>query len=147
VHSVLNLMQYGERDFFPHADHNPLPCFPSQLALDPPAPLLPMPLESSDTRILNLSRNCRLKRHQAESKISAGVAIWVERGLSIRELTIAEVIAYRIERANDAETHPGGLAPSEVFGLVWQPPITNQRHYTETRNLLRQAREFAQLQT
>ena len=67
-----------------------------------------------DSRIINITRNCRLKLHQAEARLSAGLAEWVITGESIRELTIAEVLA---RRAQSAESTDAPFPASEIPGI------------------------------
>lgn len=100
-----------------------------------------MPFESLDTRILNLTRNCRLKRHQAEARVAAGVAGWVVKGESIRELSLREIMDLRAQRGT--ETIDPSLAASELPGLVWQPPTSQRGNTRRNSELIRAAYEFA----
>lgn len=109
----------------------------TQLAVCQP-PYYQKLLMSSDTRILNLSRNTRLKLHQAESRIKAGVMIWVEIGVSVRESTIAEVMQARMHQRSLHD----GLSAVELPGLIWEPPISGKAKQRESWAILRETAEF-----
>ena len=69
-----------------------------------------------DPRILNLTRNFRLKRKQAERAIENCACAWVEFGVSVRDLTLAESIAARNKQASEREP----LANAEIPGITFQ---------------------------
>lgn len=77
---------------------------------------------AQDPRILNLTRNFRLKRKQAERAIENCACAWVEYGVSVRDLTLAEAIAARNKQATEREP----LASAEIPGLLFEPPTRAQ---------------------
>ena len=90
---------------------------------------------SNNHRILNVTRGFTLKHKQAVRAIENCACAWVEYGVSIRDLTIAEAIAARNEQARIAEPLP--LA--ELPGLM----VSNMPHYAEEIELSRAANKFA----
>ena len=86
---------------------------------------------SQDLRILNITKGFRLKPNQAYRAIEAGACAWVEVGVSIRNLTLAESIAFRNEQAKVREP----LAYAEIPGLTFSLGSNQQ--------LIRAAHEFA----
>lgn len=83
----------------------------------------PKPLESllaSSVRIENLTNGCRLKRKHAERAVDNCAAAWVEYGVSIRNLTLAESIAARNIQARIREPLPY----AEIHGLRFDPPAS-----------------------
>lgn len=92
-------------------------------------------------RILNLSRNCYVKRNQAVRLIYEDkIADWVEPGESLRELTLDEMFQ---RQANPVSCH---LPPTEASGCIFEPPPA-KRCRTERiarRVLLKETREFYQ---
>ena len=68
-------------------------------------------------RILNLTKNIRLKPAQALRAIENCACAWVVEGESIRDLTLAEAIAARHTQANEREPLP----LSEIHGLKYEP--------------------------
>lgn len=85
----------------------------------------------SQTRILNISRGFRLKPNQAYRAIENGACEWVELGISIRDLTLAESIDFRNKQAAVREP----LEYAEIPGIKYD----GKTDY----NLIRQAHEFA----
>ena len=90
---------------------------------------------SNNHRILNVSRGFTLKHGQAVKAIGNCACAWVEYGVSIRDLTIAEAITARNEQARIAEPLP--LA--ELPGLV----VRNLPHYSDELELATTANKFA----
>ena len=74
---------------------------------------------SSHRRIENLTNGFRLKPQHAERAILNCSAVWVEVGVSIRSLTLAESIAARNVQAAIREP----LAYAEIPGLTYEPSI------------------------
>lgn len=82
--------------------------------------------------ILNVTRGFYMKRSRAERAITEECACaWVEYGVSVRDLTLAESIKARNEQAALREP----LAYAELPGIVYSGP-TNYA-------LIRAAHEFA----
>lgn len=75
---------------------------------------------SPDTRILNLTRNIRLKPHQAEARIAANVSEWVESGKTIRDLSLSEIVALRAKQARHEALRE--LPDAEIPGLKFVGP-------------------------
>jgi hypothetical protein len=102
---------------------------------------------SPDTRVLNLTRNCRLKLHQAESRIAAGVAEWVRVGHSIRELSLSEVLVkrehQRIYGASDDHSDFNPVS-NEIRGIRWEPPTAEKFCQGDRYKLLRESYKFQQ---
>lgn len=94
---------------------------------------------ASHSKILNISKNCKIKRSQAIHRIAGGVAVWVEEGFSIRELTLPERLA---ARAQSAETERFGNMLNELPGLKWEPPTAERYSFRLRYPILRQAQEF-----
>lgn len=91
-----------------------------------------------DPRILNLSRGFRLKRNQALKAIEQCACEWVEVGVSVRDLTLAESITKRNEQAKIREP----LAEAEIPGLLYQPTECNVASNRESRRLSYEASKF-----
>jgi hypothetical protein len=75
---------------------------------------------AQDPRVLNITRGFRLKRSQVYRAIENGAVAWVEVGVSVRDLTLAESIAARNEQARLREP----LEFAEVHGLRFDPPVS-----------------------
>lgn len=88
---------------------------------------------AQDPRVLNITRGFRLKRSQAYRAIENGACAWVDVGVSLRDLTLAESIAYRNEQARMREP----LEWAEIPGLVFEGPLPVRN------DLIRAAHEFA----
>lgn len=77
-------------------------------------------------RVLNITSGWKLKQNQAVRAVESCSAAWVEEGVSIRNLTLAESIAKRNEQAKlrdpepDNQREPGSFA--EIRGIVFRPP-------------------------
>lgn len=87
---------------------------------------------ASHFRVVNLSNGFRLKPAHALRAIEQCSAEWVEQGVSIRNLSLAESICKRNEMAKNSEPLPY----SEVAGITFKGPLPNDF------NLIRQAHEF-----
>jgi hypothetical protein len=93
---------------------------------------------ASNARILNVTNGFRFKRTHAERAIDACSAVWVEYGVSIRNLTLAESIAARNDQARRREPLP--LA--EIHGLKFDPPISGIVATGREGKLLWEAHDF-----
>lgn len=93
---------------------------------------------TKNKRIFNISRGYSLKRGAAERAISECSAAWVEEGVSIRNLTLAESIAARNEQARVAEPLPF----AEIPGLRFEPTSSGAAATRRERLLTWQAHEF-----
>jgi hypothetical protein len=95
--------------------------------------------------ILNLSRSCHISRKQAESRIEARTAVWVIEGKSIRELSLAEILASRIETPADRNglcDTPCLTATNELPGLKWEPPAYDRYAILGRRPILLATAQF-----
>lgn len=68
-----------------------------------------------DPRILNITRGFRLKPSQAYRAIENCACEWVDIGVSVRDLTLAESIQARNVQAKDREP----LANAEIPGIMF----------------------------
>ena len=83
---------------------------------------------SQDTRILNISRQFRLKRNQAERAIAQCSCVWVEHGKTVRDCNLQEAIQLRALQ----EKEYVAIESSELPGITFKPPIGAQAaHYME----------------
>ncbi len=90
-------------------------------------------------RVSNLSRGYSLKMKQAERAVTECVATWVEYGVSIRDLTIAEAIAARNQQASLREP----LAYAEIPGLHFEPSEAMLKAHLNGMALAWEAQVFA----
>jgi hypothetical protein len=96
---------------------------------------------ASNSRVLNLTTSQHLKPSQAISRIDQCLSRWVHMGISICDLTLAEMVCARAEQSKLEEP----LEMPEVAGITWEPPIA-ERSYTFLNNrraLIAEARQFA----
>ena len=95
---------------------------------------------SKNTRVLNLTRGFRLRFNQAARAVEQCAAAWVEYGVSIRDVTLAEAIALR----NAQAARRVELAYAELPGLVYEPAIGGAEGYRVERRLAIEANQFAE---
>ena len=93
---------------------------------------------TKNRRVFNITRGYSLKRGAAERAIHECSAVWVEEGVSIRSLTLAESIAARNEQARRAEPLPF----AEIPGLRFEPTLSGTPATRRERLLTWQAHEF-----
>lgn len=89
---------------------------------------------AAHTRVLNVTRNFRMKFRQAEKAIENCACTWLDYGVTVRDLTLAESIKARNEQASRREP----LARAELPNLTFQHPGAAQE-----RQLAFQAQRFA----
>lgn len=94
---------------------------------------------SKNKRVFNLSTGACPKRRAAERAIENCAAAWVEFGVSIRNLTLAESIAARVEQARLREP----LVPAELPHLRYEPAMSGLAAHRSGMKLAWQANEFA----
>lgn len=94
---------------------------------------------ASHSRVFNLTSGCRIKRSQALGRIAHCLSEWVEPGVSIRNLTLAETVARRSAQARLEEPLP--LA--EIPGLIYRPSPTAEISTQHEQKLARIANQFA----
>lgn len=93
----------------------------------------------NNSRIYNVSRGFSLKHKQALRAIENCAATWVEFGVSIRDLTLAESIAARNAQAQAREP----LASVEIPGLRFEPSESGKSLTTKGFALIREANQLA----
>ena len=81
-------------------------------------PALTLPQMASNSKILNVTTNRYVKRNQALGRVAECISIWVEEGVSIRDLTLREMVAARSVQARMNEP----VAGIEIPGIIFQPP-------------------------
>lgn len=94
---------------------------------------------SSNERIQNITRGYSMRAKQALRGVENCAMAWVEYGVSVRDLTLAESIAARAAQAKDREPLP----LSEVFGIKVVPPMGAENAHRESRLLAFEASLFA----
>jgi hypothetical protein len=90
-------------------------------------------------RVCNITRNVRLKFSQALKAVESCACAWVEEGVSIRDLSLAEAIAARNKQAQLRQA----LALAEIPGLRFQPPAYAQESTRREYQLAAEANKFA----
>jgi hypothetical protein len=93
-----------------------------------------------DPRVINLSRGFRLRFNQARKAVENCACAWVEVGISVRDLTLAESISARVQQAKDREPLPY----SEVHGLRFDPPTGTAGAEWQSRLLAYEASLFVE---
>lgn len=93
---------------------------------------------TNNFRVLNLTRGFSMKHKQALRAIENCAAEWVEVGISIRDLSLAESVAKRNQQARAREP----VAPAEIPGLIFRPPVTALASAGARASLLRAANQF-----
>ena|SRR6185437_7794319 len=83
-------------------------------------------------KVLNISTNQRIKRSQARNRVEQCLSAWVEDGLSIRDLTLAERVAARSEQARLREP----LAVAELPGVKFEPSVSGLEAYRNGRRMV-----------
>jgi hypothetical protein len=94
---------------------------------------------NNNSRVFNVTRRFSLKHKQALRAVEQCACAWVEYGVSIRDLTVAESIAARNRQAQLREP----LAVAELPGLVFAPPVTAVIGAIERNRLTWAAVQFA----
>jgi hypothetical protein len=94
---------------------------------------------ASSKRVHNVTRGFDLKFRRAERAIEECSAAWVEYGVSIRDLTLAESIAARNVQARLREPLPY----AEIHGLRFDPPVSGISATRRERKLTWEAHKFA----
>jgi hypothetical protein len=97
---------------------------------------------ASNQRIFNESRRWFIKRSQAIGRVEHCVSAWVEFGVSIRDLSLAESNAKRSEQATMREP----LEWAECPGLIYRADERNQAQTRQGYELVKAANQFAEMQ-
>jgi len=93
-----------------------------------------------DPRVLNITRGFRLRFNQACKAVENCACAWVDVGVSVRDLTLAESIAARAQQVKDREPLPY----SEVPGLRFEAPSGAVAAYWQSRLLAYEASVFVE---
>ena len=93
---------------------------------------------ASNARILNLSNNRTVKRSQAIGRVEQCISVWVERNVSIRDLSNSERIQARSIQAREQLE----LEHAELPGITYQPAIGAQAAYAIERRMSYEANRF-----
>jgi hypothetical protein len=94
----------------------------------------------TNSRVFNVTRRFSLKHKQALRAVEECACAWVEYGVSIRDLTLAESIAARHRQAQLREP----LAVAELPTLRFEPPVTAVMGIVQRNRLMWAASRFAQ---
>lgn len=94
---------------------------------------------SGNSRVQNVSRGYSMKFRQAAKGVAACALAWIEYGVSVRDLSLAESIAARNEQSRLREPLP--LA--EIHGLTYEPQPKDRAAYRLEQALAWQASAFA----
>lgn len=90
-------------------------------------------------RIWHETYQCWWKPERAERAMENCAAMWLEEGVSIRNLTLAESIKARNEQARLREPLPY----AEIHGLKFDPPVSGVAATRAEGKLMWEARQFA----
>lgn len=93
-----------------------------------------------DTRVLNVTRGYRLRFNQARKAVENCACAWVDIGVSIRDLSLAESISVRAQQAKDREPLPF----AEVPGLSFEPATGQAGAHRQSRRLAYEAALFVE---
>jgi hypothetical protein len=93
---------------------------------------------TNNHRVFNISRGFALKHKQALRAVNECACAWVEYGVSVRDLTLAESITLRNQQASVREP----LASPELPGLTFQPPLSAIPSIAARRQLVQAANQF-----
>jgi hypothetical protein len=95
---------------------------------------------SKNTRVLNLTRGFSLRFNQASRAVEECACVWVDFGVSIRDVTLAESIQLRNKQA--ARREP--MAHVELPGIVYEPCASAAEGFRRERRLAGLANSFAE---
>lgn len=93
---------------------------------------------SGNSRVLNLTRGYTVKYKHALRGIEQCAVAWVEEGVSVRDLTLAESITKRNEQAKLREP----LCYAELPGVVFRPPMGAEKANALSSTLVWEAHRF-----
>jgi hypothetical protein len=94
---------------------------------------------ASTRSILNVTRGYYMRYRQAMKGIDNCAFAWVVEGETIRDLTLAEAIAKRIEQAKLQDPLPY----YEVPGIFFEPPAAQEKSFFASHALVWEAHDFA----
>lgn len=93
---------------------------------------------SANTKVLNETNGCRIKRSQAKRRVEQCVSAWVIENYSIRDLNLQERVIARSAQAKLQEP----LSYAEVPGLRYEPSVGGTVAHRQGFSLIKQAHEF-----
>jgi hypothetical protein len=94
-------------------------------------------------RIENVTNGYWLKRNRAEREIRDCTAAWVETGVSIRNLTPAEMVEAMNIRAQERDRLAQPLPDAEIRGFHFLPSVSGIKGSSMEPRLIRAALGFA----
>ena len=97
----------------------------------------------SNNRVYNVTRRFSMKHKQAVKAVENCACAWVEFGVSVRDLTLAESIAARNEKSRRREPIPF----AELPGVVYRVAQRNEAGLRLEKQLAAEANQFARLAT
>lgn len=68
---------------------------------------------ASQTKVMNLTSGLRIKRSQARNRVEQGLSAWVDENFTIRDLSLAEMMAVRAEQSR----RRAPIASAEIPGI------------------------------
>lgn len=95
---------------------------------------------ASHARIFNLTRRYSLKHKQALRAVDNCACAWVEFGISVRDLTLAESIAARNKQATLREPLPF----VELPGIIFRPAVGRESATRAGYLTIQAANQFAE---
>ncbi len=93
----------------------------------------------TNNRVTHTGRGYTMKYKSALKGIFNCALAWVDEGISVRDLTLAEAIQSRNEQARLREP----LEYAELPGIVFRPPIGQEKANQESAVLVYEAHQFA----
>lgn len=97
-------------------------------------------MSRKNEHFFNVSRNCYIERTQAMNRIGLNMD-WVQEGVSVRELSLAEMVALRSQEAR-SNGGRGPLGRAELSHCIWEPPERDRYTQGERQALVWQAYQF-----
>jgi hypothetical protein len=95
---------------------------------------------ASNRTVINLTRDYFVRLKHAKRAVEECACAWVEYGVSIRDLTLAESIVARNKQAELRDP----LEYAELPGLVFRGPVGGAAAAGESRRLVREAHRFVE---
>jgi hypothetical protein len=96
---------------------------------------------SKRPKVVNITNGHRVKLTQATMAVQNCAAAWVEFGVSIRNLTVAEAIAARNIQAR--RNLSASLPAAELLECIYEPAPENEASHKEEIRLMREANRLA----
>jgi hypothetical protein len=97
---------------------------------------------ASHNRVLNVTRGYWIKYKHALRGIEQCAVTWVEEGISVRDLTLAESITARNAQE---KLLADPLSFAELPGVIFRPPISAIASHQASQDLAEEARKFFRL--